>query len=353
MTHLPRQVVAAQRGFTLIELMVALLLGLLVVAAAGSLFLSNSRVYGASESIGRIQENQRSAFEILARDIREAGINPCLRIDGVNTDVFGVQLAAPDAGFWTRFANGISGADGTGANGSDEITLYAGNGTTYAVSEHKRPGDAISVGVATSGVANGQLLMICNTDHAVVFSATGVTSSGTTIGHTGTANCGTDFTRPGAGSTNCTAMNANPRYCFWLGAGVAKTAADTTACPGGIGTSPAYVVAPVSALWTVASNGRGGSSLYRTLNGARSEIAEGVTALRLTYKVGSDANYRTAAEVAATAGGWSQVMAVRAQMTFQAEQGALSRADVTGVDNAVLTRTLDDYIVLRNHQDIP
>ncbi|CAN7212510.1 prepilin-type N-terminal cleavage/methylation domain-containing protein [Pseudoxanthomonas sp. LjRoot143] len=351
MTHSPRQVVAAQRGFTLIELMVALLLGLLVVAAAGSLFLSNSRVYGASESIGRIQENQRSAFEILARDIREAGINPCLRIDGVNTDIFGVQLAAPDAVFWSRFVNGIFGVDGTGANGSDEITLYAANGTTYSVSEHKRSGDAISVGIATSGIANGQLLMICNTDHAVVFSATGVTSSGTTIGHTGTANCGANFTRPGSGSTNCTAMNANPRYCFWLGAGVAKTAADTTACPGGIGSSPAYVVAPVGAVWTVADNGRGGSSLYRTLNGARSEIAEGVTALGLTYKVGTAANYVNAAGVAA-AGGWSQVTAVRARMTFQAEQGALSRADVRGVDDAVLTRTLDDYIVLRNHQDI-
>ncbi len=351
MTYLPRQTVAAQHGFTLIELMVAMLLGLLVVAAAGSLFLSNTRVYGATESIGRIQENQRSAFEILARDIREAGINPCLRIDGVNTDVFGVQLAAPDNVFWSRFADGVFGADGTGANGSDEITLYGANGTVYSVTEHKRPGDAISVGAATAGIANGQLLMICNTDHAVVFSATGVTASGTTIGHAGTANCGANITRPELGAADCAAVNANPRYCFWLGTGVAKTPADTTACPGGIGSSPAFVVAPVQAVWTVANNGRGGTSLYRTLNGVRSEIAEGVTGLALSYKVGDDTDYEDASGVVA-AGGWSQVTAVRAQMTFRAEQGALSRADVSGVDDAALTRTLNDYIVLRNHQDI-
>lgn len=85
--------------------------------------------------------------------------------------------------------------------------------------------------------------------------------------------------------------------------------------------------------------------------GARSEIAEGVTGLELTYKIGDVADYRGADEVVAN-GGWSRVTAVRVQMTFQAQQGALGRGDVTGTDNATLNRTLDDYIVLRNHQDI-
>ena len=351
MTRSSRQVVVAQGGFTLIEIMVAMVLGLLVVAAAGSLLLSNSRVYGAAESIGRIQENQRSAFEMLARDIREAGTNPCLRLNGANSDTFGIQLAAPDAVFWSRFADGIFGVDGTGVNGSDEITLYAADGINYSVTQHNRPNSLISVGTATAGLAVGQLLMVCNNDHAVIFSAVGVTPSGTSVGHNGPANCGNSITRPQSGSVNCAAVNANPGYCFWLGSGVTRTVADTTACPGGIGTSPAYVATPVGALWTVANNGRGGSSLYRTLNGVRSEIAEGVTGLGLAYKVGNAANYVDASGVAA-AGGWLQVTAVRAQMTFQAQQGALSRADVTGTDNAALNRTLVDYIVLRNHQDI-
>src|SRR3546814_391989 len=69
MTHLPATTKAAQRGFTLIELMVAMVLGLLVVAAAGSLFMSSRKVYGTTASINRIQENQRIAFEMLARDV--------------------------------------------------------------------------------------------------------------------------------------------------------------------------------------------------------------------------------------------------------------------------------------------
>jgi type IV pilus assembly protein PilW len=352
MTSSPRRFAAKQSGFTMIELMIALLLGLLVVAAASSLFLSNKRVYGATEAVGRIQENQRSAFEILARDIREAGNNPCLRLDGVNSDIFGIQLAAPDLAFWSRFSDGISGADGTGANGSDEITLYAANGINYSVNEHKRPADAITVSTATAGITDGQLLMVCNNDYAMVFSASGITPAGTTVGHAGAANCGASFTRPRSGSVDCAAVNANPGYCFWLGTGVARTAADVAACPGGIGQSPAYVVAPSSALWTVAANGRGGTSLYRTVGGVRSEIAEGVTALNLSYKVGNAAAYENAATVTAAANGWARVNAVRVQMTFQAAEGALRRGDVTGTEGAALSRTLDDYIVLRNHQDI-
>ena len=354
MTRMPSQTTAAQRGFTMVELMVALLLGLLVVAAAGSLFLSNKRVYGATEAINRIQENQRGAFEILARDIREAAGNPCMRFDGAYTDKVGVELATPDATFWSRFPNGVYGADGTGANGSDEITLYAANSSVYTVTALKRASDVITVSPQTADLSNGQVLMVCNNDYAIAFSATGVTPTGTTIGHNGTANCGSNLTRPSAGANTCTLANANPVYCYWLGAGILPPfpTADVNACPGGIGSSPAYVVAPTSALWTVASNGRGGTSLYRTVgSGTPGEIAEGVTALNLTYKVGTGTNYVDAAGVVA-AGGWSQVQVVHVQMTFQAVKGALGKGDVTGTDNNILSRKLDDYIVLRNHQDI-
>lgn len=351
MTPTPRHTSAAQRGFTLVELMVALLLGLLVVAAASSLFLSNKRVYGATEAINRIQENQRGAFEMLARDIREAAGNPCMRFDGAYTDKVGVELAAPDATFWSRFPNGVFGADGTGANGSDEITLYAANGSVYTVNKHEKPGDVITVSTATADLSSGQVLMVCNNDYAIAFSAVGVTPTGTTISHNGAANCGSNLTRPATGANTCALANANPGYCFWLQANRAITATDTTNCPGGIGRSPTYVVAPTSALWTVANNGRGGTSLYRTTGGVAGEIAEGVTALTVTYKVGTGTAYVDAAGVVA-AGGWSQVQAVHVQMTFQAVRGALGQGDVTGTDNAALSRSLDDYIVLRNHQDV-
>ena len=50
------------RGFSLVELMIALLLGLIVIGSAGSIYLANKRAYPATEVLGRVQESSRVAF---------------------------------------------------------------------------------------------------------------------------------------------------------------------------------------------------------------------------------------------------------------------------------------------------
>ncbi len=354
MTYPRRHILPAQRGFTLIELMIALVLGLLVIAAAGAIFLSNRRVYGSTEATNRLQENQRSAFELLTRDIREAGTNPCMRFSAMNRPV--ILLTAPDATFWSRYPDGVFGDEGTGAGGSDSITLYSGNGTIYNVTQHQKPVDPLTINTTTAGMVNGQPLMVCNTDNAFVFAANGITAGGHTIGHDGAANCGKGLT-PRPDASQCSATNSGPGYCFWLGTAgsssppPAPTATDVGNCPAGIGQSPAFVVIPTGAQWTVAANTRGTNSLYRTVQGNRSEIAEGITGLQLTYKVGNAPDYVNATSVSAS-NAWMQVTSVHVVMTFQAVQGAMAQGDVKGTGNAVLTRTLDDYIAFRNHQDI-
>ena len=62
---------------SLIELMIALVLGMVVVAAAASIFLANKSTYKATETLARVQENSRLAFEMMARDIREARGSAC------------------------------------------------------------------------------------------------------------------------------------------------------------------------------------------------------------------------------------------------------------------------------------
>ena len=328
-----------QRGFTLVELMVALLLGLLVVAAAGSIFMSNRRVYGSTEAIGRIQENQRAAFEMMARDIREAGVNPCSRFNATNP--IAIQMTGADAQFWARFANGMFGST---SGGSDAVSLYLANGREYRVQTHAKPGDPVTLNTA-AGLVPGQALMVCNSDRAIVFSATGI--SGTAVQHAAGKNCGAGLTtQPDLGQ--CSAAVSGPGYCFRIA--TTPTAADVTACPLGIGRSPAFVVVPYEAGWTVGANTRGGSSLYRTVQGARSEIAEGVTGMVLRYKVGTAPGYVTAAAVEAAAA-WGRVTAIHLAMTLQAERGSMTDSDRRGVDGAVLSRTMEDYIVLRNHQD--
>ena len=68
---------ARQIGLTLVELMVAMLLGLIVVGAVVSVLLSSRQSYSTNTTLGQLQDNARIAFELMARDIRQAGSSPC------------------------------------------------------------------------------------------------------------------------------------------------------------------------------------------------------------------------------------------------------------------------------------
>lgn len=65
-------------GFTLIELMVAIALGLIVIGGMGFIF-SNAKVSSVfQQDFNRVQENGRFAIEMLARDVRQAGYYGCV-----------------------------------------------------------------------------------------------------------------------------------------------------------------------------------------------------------------------------------------------------------------------------------
>lgn len=64
-------------GFTLIELMIAMLIGMFLLFGATSLFISNKRIYKEQDAMGRLQENARFAMQILIGDIRSAGFIGC------------------------------------------------------------------------------------------------------------------------------------------------------------------------------------------------------------------------------------------------------------------------------------
>lgn len=82
------------RGFTLIELMVAMLIGLLVVGGATSIFLTVMQTSRQAEQVARLHESIRFATDILIRDIRGQAA------EGVVTSVeHGDKLELKDKGF--------------------------------------------------------------------------------------------------------------------------------------------------------------------------------------------------------------------------------------------------------------
>ena len=68
-----REKSVSQFGFSLVELMVAMTIGLFLVAVIGVLFVNSRATYLAQDANSRVQENSRFAVELLARQIRAAG----------------------------------------------------------------------------------------------------------------------------------------------------------------------------------------------------------------------------------------------------------------------------------------
>ncbi|MEZ5507738.1 MAG: PilW family protein [Gammaproteobacteria bacterium] len=65
-----------RNGFSLVELMVALLLGSLIAIAATQLFLVNRQADNLQQGLSAVQDQGRFIFDFLSRDLMQAGHDP-------------------------------------------------------------------------------------------------------------------------------------------------------------------------------------------------------------------------------------------------------------------------------------
>lgn len=118
LTH-HRPAIRSQRGVTLVELLVAVGIGVLLLAGVIQIFLGNSQAYRFNEALSRIQENGRFAIEEMTREIRMAGFLGCssaLNVIPVNN-----TLALTPASFTPQL--GIQGWEAAGSAPGDALTL--------------------------------------------------------------------------------------------------------------------------------------------------------------------------------------------------------------------------------------
>lgn len=79
--------VTAQVGFTLIELMLGMTIALLILSIITTIYLSAEKNFRMQAALSTIQENARTAFELLRNDISLAGYIGCAKL----TDDFPVK----------------------------------------------------------------------------------------------------------------------------------------------------------------------------------------------------------------------------------------------------------------------
>ena len=77
-TNVVARPVKTNRGLTLVELMVAIALGLVITAAVVQIFVTSRSSYTMEEGLARVQEAGRFAVDLMSYDIRMAGYTGCL-----------------------------------------------------------------------------------------------------------------------------------------------------------------------------------------------------------------------------------------------------------------------------------
>ena len=105
-------------GFTVTELVLALAIMMMVMAAMVSLLISLNRVYTAQNVAAGVQQVTRTGINIMTRNIRMAGLNP------LHINQIGILEASVNK---IRFQHDTNG-NGTIEIGQDEDTAYLLNG---------------------------------------------------------------------------------------------------------------------------------------------------------------------------------------------------------------------------------
>ncbi len=83
-----------QAGFSLLEMLIAMALGLLLVVGIGTIFIGSNQTYRVQEQNARLQESGRFALEIVGRSLRQAGYRSIQHgATLLNTNFPGVAIA--------------------------------------------------------------------------------------------------------------------------------------------------------------------------------------------------------------------------------------------------------------------
>ena len=148
------KLIEAARGFSLVELMVAMAIGLILLLALSYFFLGSRQSSLVHDDSSRMQENARNALDLMGRSIRQAGYTD--RFDRTQKTVFvvmsGVDNGAtvPDA-ITVRYEGQVGGeSDCAGTaraegglvtfafavNGSLQLTCDNGSGAPVVIADN-------------------------------------------------------------------------------------------------------------------------------------------------------------------------------------------------------------------------
>lgn len=121
----------AAAGFSLVELMVAMVIGLIITFAVVQIFTTSRTTYQTDEGLARVQENGRFAIEFLSREIRQVGDLGCQQANEIfklkESSSTNRALMYDNASANDTLMTGIQGYEFQNTGPGDTYTISASN----------------------------------------------------------------------------------------------------------------------------------------------------------------------------------------------------------------------------------
>lgn len=227
-----RPVSSAQKGFGLIELMIAMTISLILLAGVVQIYSNSKQTYRSQEANSRLQESGRTAIAILQRDIRSAGFQGCRSMSAVTPSVIASgPIPTIDASTIIRGYEGSSGnwtpalpaTLGTVTSNTDVVTIQRASNCGASLTGNMTAVNA-NVQINSSnacGFSANQVLVISDCVSVDIFRTSGV-SSGTagieSIAHAANVNGGkVNLSKPYGNDSNLLGFSS-PTYFIATGA---------------------------------------------------------------------------------------------------------------------------------------
>jgi len=191
-----------QLGFSLLELMIAMVIGLTLISGAITVFSGSRQSIDLNSALTDIQDNARFAMDSITRDLRMAGFQGCVDINTSAAKILAestptnnyfetaVQASVVEAaGSWDPLEpvgfeiplNAAKPVPGTHA-----LSVQFGSSETYTFAPMAAVDSDVVLDVSGSGLVDGDLALISNCQVADIFEIT--SANGTTLQHSSDGN---------------------------------------------------------------------------------------------------------------------------------------------------------------------
>jgi len=321
-------------GFSLVELMVAMALGLLVVLVLTYVYVSSRASFARQAQVSGLQQSIRTAFDFLATDIRMAGHLGC---GGPNPPS---QSTPSPNSFQADYATGLEGYDFTTSGNAYTLSSDApANDSTVADwSTNAAPSKTQVIPLTTlssGGLTPGSDVLVARTVSGPPIRMTTSQAAGSmslpieALSGTGTACSGasvSDF----CANSHGVISSCQQSMIFQVDSVSVATktlnlpAASALQAPFAAAQTEIFPLQVIAYYVKLSTNGKA-PSLYRrvfegqTPNGVEQELVEGVESMQVLYGIDNNADGVVDAYVVASAvTNWSKVLSARISLLIRA-----------------------------------